>query len=242
MNKPIIGITTGRYNQWTAKNFIQTVSIGCSKPYMDSVLQSNGAPLLLPRTDDIDVISSVMKKIDALLLSGGGDVISLAYGEEPHSTAKYQDPIRDKMEFEAAKIAVKQKLPILAICRGIQSLNVALGGTLIQDVPTQVKGAIQHYSYPMETALTHTIDIKKGSLLAKVLGTTGIAVTSWHHQAVKDVGKGLQINCKSCDGVIEGLESDKGLPILAVQCHPEVCSKDFPVFQKLFDWLVKEAG
>jgi putative glutamine amidotransferase len=242
MSRPIIGITTGRRNLWNARSESQTAAVACSLAYPQSVERSGGAPVLLPRSDDEDVIASVMSAVDGLLLSGGGDVVSLLYGAEPHPKTTYQDPIRDRMEFQAVRLAMDSRLPILGICRGIQSLNVALGGTLVQDIGSELPGASQHYTRERETVLAHTIDIEPDSLLAKVLGTTTTAVNSWHHQAVGDVAEGLRVNCRARDGVIEGLEADDGRPVLAVQCHPEACCEDYPLFQKLFDWLVEEAA
>ncbi len=242
MRKHIIGITTGRRNESTPRNGIQTSVIGCPIEYPNCVQRSGGAPVLLPRTDDKEGIESVMSSVDGLLLSGGGDIVSLAYGEEPHAKTINQDPVRDRMEFEAVRLAIDMGLPVLAICRGIQSLNVALGGTVLQDIPSEVPNAIQHYAHARDTVLSHTIDIEEGSLLARVLGTTSTPVNSWHHQSVKDVATGFRVNCRARDGVIEGIEADDGRPILAVQFHPEDCAEDYPLFQKLFDWLVIEAG
>lgn len=146
MSRPIIGITTGRRNIWSALSEGQTAAVTCSLAYQQSVERSGGAPVLLPRTDDEAVVASVMSIVDGLLLSGGGDVVSLAYGAEPHPKTTYQDPIRDRMEFQAVRVAVERRLPILGICRGIQSLNVALGGTLVQDIHSEVPGASQHYT------------------------------------------------------------------------------------------------
>ena len=210
--------------------------------YPAAVLRAGGAPILLPRTDDEDVMQAVMLAVDGLLLTGGGDVVSLAYGEEPHPKAGGQDPVRDAAEFAAIRLALDRGLPILGICRGIQTLNVALGGTLIQDVPSQVAGACQHSTRASENMLGHTVDVEPGSLLARILGVTSTAVNSWHHQAVKGVGDGLRVNCRARDGVIEGVEAADGRPILAVQCHPEDAAEQFPLFRKLFDWLVAEAA
>jgi len=242
MRKPIIGITTGRRNPWTPRTERQNVLMGCALAYPECVERAGGAPVLLPRTEDADVVASVMDGVDGLLLSGGGDIVSLAYGEEPHPESLYQDPIRDSMEFEAVGIAVEMGIPILGICRGIQTLNVALGGTLVQDVPSAVPDAILHNVKARETVLVHTIDIEEGTLLARVLGTTRTAVNSWHHQAVGSVAEGMRVNCRTRDGVIEGIEAADGRPILAVQCHPEDCAEKYPLFEKLFDWLVTEAA
>jgi putative glutamine amidotransferase len=183
-----------------------------------------------------------MSAVDGLLLSGGGDLVSLLYGEEPHIATLNQDPVRDGMEFEALRIALDAGLPVLAICRGMEVLNVALGGTLVQDIPSKVPDAIQHYTHARDTVLSHTIDIEEGTRLARVLGPTSTPVNSWHHQGVGDVGKGLRVNSRARDGVVEGIEADDDRPVLAVQFHPEDCAEDYPVFQRLFDWLVAEAA
>ena len=242
MSRPVIGVTTSRRNEPPPRGGRQAPIVGIAMRYPDAVERSGGAPMLLPRTKDAGVIAAVMGRADGLLLSGGGDVVSLLYGAEPHPRTTFQDPVCDRMEFEALRVAMQRGLPILGICRGVQSLNVALGGTLIQHIPDEVPGACQHYTRETETVLAHTIDIEPDSLLAEVLQTTSTAVNSWHHQAVKDVAAGLRVNSRSRDGVIEGLEADDGRAVLAVQCHPEACCEDYPLFQRLFDWLVAAAG
>jgi len=241
MPEPVIGLTTGRRNRPVATNERQHADLGCDILYPLAVQRAGGAPVLLPRSDDEGVMAAVMTRVDALLLTGGGDVVSLAYGEEPHPKSFGQDPLRDAAEFAAVRIALERGLPVLGICRGIQSLNAALGGTLIQDLPSQVDGASQHYTHASENVLIHTVDIEPDSLLARVLGVTSTAVNSWHHQAVNDVADGLRVNCRARDGVIEGIEAADGRPVLAVQCHPEATAEQWPVFQRLFDWLVAEA-
>ena len=241
MKRPIIGITAGRRNPQTPRNERQTPVLSLPLDYPMEVERAGGVPLVLPWTKDKAVVNAAMEKVDGLLLSGGGDVAALAYGEEPHPRNRYEDPVRDAAEFVAIAAALKRELPVLGICRGIQSLNVALGGTLVQDIPSQVKGALQHYTYENETVLNHTISVVKGTRLRKLLGKPSLAVNSWHHQAVAKLGKGLKVNARAKDGVIEGIETGDKRPLLAVQCHPEDCAADYPVFQKLFSWLVSEA-
>ncbi len=242
MSKPVILITTGKQGQLTPRGEIQAVTANCNMQYVHSVVRAGGAPVLLPCMADKEAIQAALLAADGLLLTGGGDILSLAYGEEPHPASKYQDPVRDAMEFEVTRLALDRELPVLGICRGVQLLNVALGGTLIQDVPSQVRGAVKHYSQGLDTVLLHTLDIEEDSLLARVFQTTSMAVNSYHHQAVKDVGLGLRTNCQARDGVIEGIEAADGRPILGVQFHPEELTEKHPRFQMLFDWLVVEAG
>jgi putative glutamine amidotransferase len=241
--KPIILITAGKQGQLTKeKGEVQAVSSNINMQYVDSVLRAGGVPVTLPCVADREAVHAAVQAADAILLPGGGDVISHAYGEEPHPKTMYQDPHRDQMEFEVTRFALEQGKPILGICRGVQVLNVAFGGSLIQDVPSQVPEVILHYSYALEPWLVHTIDIEEGSLLARIFGTTSMLVNSYHHQAVKDVGDGLRINCRARDGVIEGIEAADGRPILGVQFHPEELTAAYPQFHPLFDWLVREAG
>ncbi len=131
---PVIGLSTGRRNRPVATNVPQHADLGCDIMYPICVERAGGVPVLLPRSSDDAVMAAAMARVDALLLTGGGDVVSLAYGEEPHPKSFGQDPVRDAAEFAAIRIALERGLPVLGICRGIQSLNVALGGTLVQDV------------------------------------------------------------------------------------------------------------
>ncbi len=242
MRKPLIIITAGKRNEATARGEQQTVVSGCNVDYVNAVVGAGGAPLLLPSIADTDALRAAMEVADGVLLSGGGDVNALTYGEEPHLTSCYQDPIRDDMEFEVTRLALEANVPILGVCRGIQVLNVVMGGTLIQDIPSQVPGAVKHYAQPLDVTLLHTIEIEPDSLMARVTGATSMAVNSWHHQTVKDLGHGLRVNSRARDGVIEGVESSDGKPILGVQFHPEECVSLYPRFRVFFDWLVQEAS
>jgi len=240
MSKPIIGITTGVRNPWTPQHQRQGRRIGCDADYVEAVVRAGGSPVLLARTADTGAADAMAGAVDALLLSGGGDIVSLLYGQQPHPATTYQDPVRDEMEFRLVREAMRRGLPILGICRGIQTLNVALGGDLIQHIRDTGQGAIQHFTHETAVTLAHTIDIEPGSLLAAVLGAGTAAVNSWHHQAVGNVAEGLRVSARAPDGVIEAIEAGDGRPVLAVQCHPENCSADYPQFQKLFDWLVEQ--
>jgi gamma-glutamyl-gamma-aminobutyrate hydrolase PuuD len=240
--KPIILVTAGKQNPATPRGEVQVVTAGCDVDYIQSVVRAGGAPVILPCVADPEAVRAVVQAVDGVLLTGGGDIVSLAYGEEPHPTSKLQDPARDAMEFEVTRRALERELPVLGVCRGVQVLNVAQGGTLIQDVPSQVPGAVKHYSEGLDTVLLHTVEIEADTLLARVLGTTSMAVNSWHHQAVREAGQGLRVNSRARDGVIEGLEAADGRPILGVQFHPEECTATYPQFQALFDWLVREAA
>lgn len=242
MPKPLILITAGKLNRPAAIQEIQELWTGCDIGYVDSVARAGGAPVLLPRVGDPDAVTAAVDAAAGLLLSGGGDICSLAYGEEPHPTLAQQDPVRDEMELLATKRAMERGIPILGICRGLQLLNVAAGGTLVQDVNSQVPGVLQHFTRSLTPFFSHTIEIAPGSLLVQLLGTTRTAVNSYHHQAAKEIGRNLRVTARSADGVVEALEASDGRPILSVQFHPEESTRDHATFRPLFDWLVQEAA
>jgi len=242
MRNPVIGITSGKIRLPAKQDGSSDLRIGCRKPYLDGVERAGGVPMLLPCINDRDVIAAAIARIDGLLLSGGGDIAAEAFGEEPHSKNTAPDRLRDQMEFEAVHIAMAAGIPIFGICRGIQVLNVALGGALVQHLPDFDLDEVDHQPGGAEDALVHAIDIDQGSLLATILGVSDMQVNSRHHQAVQDVPSQLRINARAPDGIIEGLEAADGRPILAVQCHPEDCCKQHPLFQRLFDWHVQASG
>lgn len=241
MSKPLILVTTGRSNLQAAWNEPQSIRTGCNVDYVHSVINAGGAPVLLPRMDDIDSARSAIDVADGLILTGGGDVVSLNYGEEPHPRSKWCDPVRDMIELEAVRHALKRGIPILGICRGMQLLNVEAGGTLIQDIPSQTPGACQHYTAAVDAIQAHTIHIEPDSLLAELFNQTVFTVNSYHHQAVKSVGSSYKITARAKDGVAEAMESVDGKPILAVQFHPEEMTTIVPEFHALFTWLVTRA-
>lgn len=241
MTYPIIAITAGRINKQAAPSEMQQVVSGCDVDYIDSVVRAGGAPVLIPRHANTDMVRAVVEGVDGILFTGGGDVASLLYGQEPHPAAKYQDAARDAAEIVAAKTAIELGIPVLGVCRGIQVLNVALGGTLVQDIPTQVDSPVLHYTKSYAPIAAHTVDVEPETLLAKLLGTTVEPVNSYHHQAVDKVADGLRVNARAKDGVVEGLEFADGRPLLAVQYHPEELAAESPRFQLYFDWLITEA-
>jgi putative glutamine amidotransferase len=241
MSKPLIGITAGKKFHPAKRSEEQSITISLETQYIESAARSGAAVVIIPGNVDEESAAAVLGALDGIILSGGGDVMPLSYGQEPHPASLLQDPARDRVELAVIKSALARGLPILGICRGIQILNVALGGSLIQDIPSQVAGACQHYSQAEGTTGMHTIDIVPGSLLGRVIGQTTLAINSYHHQAIAELGRGLRINAKARDGVIEGIEADDGRPILAVQCHPEAAAAVDPAMQALFGWLCDAA-
>lgn len=241
MSKPLIGITGAKKFHAAKRSEEQSITISLETNYIESAARAGASVIVLPVNVDEESAATAVARLDGVILSGGGDVMPLAYGQEPHPASLLQDPQRDRIETAIIRSAMERGIPILGICRGIQILNVALGGTLIQDIPSQVPNACQHYGRVEWTTGMHTIDIVPGSMLAGMIGQTTITVNSFHHQSVAEVGRGLRICARARDGVVEAVESDDGRPILALQCHPEGAAAVNPAMQSLFAWLCDQA-
>jgi putative glutamine amidotransferase len=191
--------------------------------YLEAIKRTGGEPFELDYERDDP--SEVIHRAEGLLLTGGGDVNPALYGEAPHETFHASEAGRDEYEVTLIRAAVDAGLPMLAICRGMQVLNVALGGTLLQDIPSMVNGAAQHSVPEPRYHLAHEVWVAKGSrlatLMAEKLDGDTIQVNSRHHQAVKEVAPGWEVSATAPDGVIEAIEKPGDAFRLAVQWHPE---------------------
>jgi putative glutamine amidotransferase len=216
MTRPRIAIT-GVNRTWDG----QTRS-GVNANYVRSVLAAGGLPVIIVPDLSPDEAVDLFGDCDGLLLTGGEDVGPSHYGAAPHPKLGGVDPRRDANELALVAEARARDLPILGICRGIQLCNVAFGGTLFQDLPSQRPGAIDHDPPAQRDVRSHTITMTEHSKLAVILGATELAANSFHHQAIDRLGKGLVATATAPDGVIEGVESaDPNEWIVAVQWHPE---------------------
>jgi putative glutamine amidotransferase len=205
---------------------------------------AGGLPILLPVTQEQACLEAYINIIDGLLLTGGNeDVSPLLYNENPLQQIKLISPERDSFEIALIKMAFDNQMPILGVCRGIQTLNVAMGGNLYQDIFIQVPDCIGHNpeALPVDV-LFHEIYFKKGSRLEKIFGCNSIQSNSFHHQAVKNVAPGFYATAFSVDNIIEAIEHAGDLPIIGVQCHPEDLTIKYPAFIRLFKFLVEEAS
>ncbi|MCQ2118358.1 MAG: gamma-glutamyl-gamma-aminobutyrate hydrolase family protein [Bacteroidales bacterium] len=227
--KPIIGISCG-YNG----------STNVGNTYIDAVINGGGIPVLLPVTDVEYVIAAAVAAVDGVVLTGGEDFDPQIYGEEELPECGGINGYRDTCDLLIAKYALKYKKPVLGICRGLQLMNIATGGTLYQDLPSQ-KG-VHHRQEVASTIPTHGIKVEKNSILYDLMGSEDLQVNTFHHQAVKDLGKDLRIIAMSTDGVVEGFQSTGRKPkVLCVQFHPECLSVENNSWYALFKWLAKEA-
>jgi putative glutamine amidotransferase len=217
---------------------------GVNAAYVRAVLAAGGVPLVLSPLLGASLAGYALEGIDGLLLSGGEDIDPSWYGAEPSPLLSPPSRERDLFELALFAVARQRQLPILGICRGIQLINVALGGTLFQDLPSERPGGVQHRPERPRDVRTHRVRITPGSRAAEALGLTSLSVNSSHHQAIRDLAPGLCASGWTDDELIEAVESPRGEPwLLAVQWHPEeMFREDRAPEHGLFSTLVQEAG
>jgi putative glutamine amidotransferase len=215
-----------------------------SRTYVDSVRRAGGVPVILP-TDTAEV-DTILPRLDGLLISGGGDIDPARFNDEfVHETTYGIDHQRDAFEDAAFRFAVSHDLPTLCICRGIQVMAVAMGGTLYQDIPSQVPGAIEHRQQQLgkkQDDLGHVVQLTPGSPLHRIVGSDSFMVNSFHHQAVRAPGAGLEVIATADDGVIEGLWCPDMRFGIGVQWHPEMLSHVHPQHAAVFAAFVEAAS
>lgn len=190
--------------------------------YVTALESAGVVPVIIPPLSTDGAAAEILDAVSGLVLTGGEDVDPARYGESRHEKIRAVNPARDATETALIEAARERGTPVLAICRGIQILNVALGGTLVQDIPSQCVTDIAHDDEGSRTSRSHEITIEPNSLIAAAMGTERCGVNSFHHQSVKGVAPGMRVTARSPDGVIEGLEStDDSWWVMAVQWHPE---------------------
>lgn len=226
-SRPVIGITA---NYDDSKSML-------AEGYYKKVVAAGGVPLIIPPLDDSDAIINTLDRIDGLILSGGGDYNPLFCGEEPSPRLHSINGERDLPELLITRLAYNRQIPMLGICRGIQTLAMALGGTVIQDI-ADTDGLIKHSQDAHRSVPTHSVSVSEDSVLHKIYGCRSLYVNSFHHQAVGEVGDRFRVVAHSCDGIVEAMESTEMKSIIGVQWHPECIDDGLP----LFKWLVGEAA
>lgn len=213
---------------------------GNNRTYVHAVESAGGLPILIPMLADLRDLDDLLPRLDGILFSGGIDIQPALYGEEKHPETDAFDEQLDAFEITLANWALQEDIPILGVCRGMQLLNVVLGGNLYQDISSQHPGALEHRRRDLpRTALTHTVTIEEGSLMEKVLGTRQISVNSLHHQAVKDPGKDVRVSGRADDGIAELLEVSTHRFLLGIQGHPEEIYSQVPAYAALFQAFVR---
>ncbi|MCP3951317.1 MAG: gamma-glutamyl-gamma-aminobutyrate hydrolase family protein [Desulfobacterales bacterium] len=204
--------------------------------YVQAVYRAGGVPLLLPPVG-AQPVDRWLEILQGLVLTGGGDIDPASYNGPPHETVYNIDPTRDSCEFALARRALERRLPTLAICRGMQVVNVLLGGTLHPHLPEAFGEKVAHRKPPRLTT-RHAVEVDKEAQIAAAMGSIRVDIVSWHHQAVDRLGAGLRPVAWSADRLIEAVELADHPNLLAVQWHPELSAADDPTQQALFDRLV----
>jgi len=214
-----------------------------NRAYVHAVESAGGVPILIPLFKDLSLLDTLLPRLDGLLLSGGVDMQPGLFGEEPHPLADVPDEKLDEIEMTLAAWALQEDIPTLGVCRGMQLLNVALGGTLYQDIDDLCPDSLRHCRREMpRDYLAHRVDVLAGSRMEQVLGTSSFLVNSLHHQAVKQPGKGVVISGCSEDGIAELMEVPGCRFMLAVQFHPEEIYTKEVHCARLFSAFVQACG
>jgi putative glutamine amidotransferase len=232
-DKPVIGLTT--YQRERGAYCVVVTE------YIESVFAAGGIPVCIPTVKDRVDYGHYMEILDGIIFTGGVDINPSCYGEEPLREINGIASSKDEYELGLFQKAYDKRMPIFGICRGNQLINVALGGSLYQDINKQLPDSFGHY--PKETPedeLYHSVELVEGSRLHEVMGANKLMVNSFHHQAIKDLGRNLTVTAVSKDNIIEAVESTEDRYLLGVQWHPECLTKRYQIFLNLFSRLVQE--
>lgn len=241
MDRPVIGIST---NLMTIAEgpFTNLQRLAVNRGYTDSIEKAGGIPLLLPILSDRKAVDQMLGIVDALLFTGGQDVHPSYYSEEPHALLGETAKERDEHEIYLMQKVHSKNKPILAICRGLQLLNVAFGGTLYQDI-SQCSGSKPIHSQESEPhAGTHHVSLMPDTKLHTIFGKLSICINSFHHQAIRHLAPTFAVSATSEDGLIEGISKEDAHWVVGVQWHPETMTEAQPEMRKLFEAFVLAAS
>jgi putative glutamine amidotransferase len=243
MHLPVIGVTSGTlFDDHTdsPQSFFSRYN------YTNAIAAAGGGAFVIPPLEQEELLHAMYSRLDGIILAGGEDIDPRYYNEAPHESVKHIDHVRDHAELWLTRKALEDGKPLLGICRGIQVLNVAMGGTLYQDIPSQYDSDINHNASKAHTEwdyLAHTLRLDPQSRLANILGTDDLPINTAHHQAVRHLAPGLRATGWSPDGLIEAGEGTNGSFVLAVQCHPEALFAAIDTrWRALFAAFVDAAG
>jgi putative glutamine amidotransferase len=244
--RPIIGIPTQTLHAMDGIPEGLPESWVMNQRYSRVVAAAGGLPVMVPLLEDEDTLRALYDRLDGVLIPGGVDLDPSNYGETPLPTCGRLDPARDRVELRFARWAIAEGKPLFGLCRGLQIVNVALGGTLYQDIAAQRSDAIKHDYFPTagysRDHLAHSVTVSSGSRLDALVGSAPLRVNSMHHQAVKDLAPGLAPTAVAPDGLIEALEATDQSFVLGVQWHPESLTERDPRMHRLVAGFVEAAS
>lgn len=232
-NKPIIGVMP----LWDGK----MKSVWIHSGYIDGVIRAGGVPVLLPMTEDEEVFCEALAVCDGFLITGGQDVSPALYGESEKTDNIDTCLLRDKLETLGIQTALERDIALLGICRGLQFLNVSLGGTLYQDIPSEVESPLVHLHTPPEAPVTHDVVIEPDTPLSALLRVERIHVNSFHHQGVRELSPMLKCMARAADGVLEAAYMPGKRFVWGVQWHPEMSFRTDENSVKIFKAFVAGA-
>jgi len=236
IHAPVVGITADFAPPQPGRNgTVREASHFLHHRYCRAIAKAGGVALILPALSSKAALTRIFDLLDGLLISGGDfDIHPNFYGEKPIPGLGMIKNERTEFELDLATAALKGDLPVLGLCGGAQAINVVSGGTLYQDIPTQLPGAADHQQGHKKETGGHRILVHRRTRLREILGRQSVEVNSTHHQAVKQIGKGLIVNASAEDGLIEGIESEKHSFVLGLQWHPEVLATRFAHQRRIF--------
>jgi putative glutamine amidotransferase len=246
--RPIIGIPTQTLQSLGGVSADIPPSWVMSQRYIRALTTAGALPWMIPLVgDDEATLRAVYEELDGVFLPGGADIDPASYGQDRHPRCDKSDPHRDRVELALAKWAIADRKPVLGVCRGLQLLNLACGGTLYQDLADQFNGSIKHDYFPFggqfaRDYLAHEVNVAKGSRLAEVFGAGPVKVNSMHHQGIREVGAGLVATAVAPDGLVEGIETADNAYVVGVQWHPEALTDADTRARRLFETFIEAAG
>ena len=244
--RPVIGIPTQTLQSLGGVSSEIPPSWVMSQRYILTLTAAGAIPWMIPLVDE-DTLRGVYTELDGVFLPGGADIDPLTYGAQPHPLCDKTDRERDRVEVSLARWALADDKPVLGVCRGMQLINVAAGGSLYRDLAEEMPGSIKHDYFPYSGKgyardyLAHDVSVLAGSRLAHLVGAGPLRVNSMHHQGVKELGQGLHATAEAPDGLIEALEGDDDSYLVAVQWHPEALTDSDVRTRELFAGFI-EAG
>jgi putative glutamine amidotransferase len=244
-SRPVIGVPTQNLQSIGGVSPDIPPSWVMSHRYVDSITALGATPWLIPLVDDA-TLRSIYEHLDGIFLPGGADVDPASYNAARDSACDRSDPPRDRVEVALVRWAMADEKPVLGVCRGLQIINLAAGGTLVQDLATGRAGSIKHDYFPYRDGhsrdyLAHTVRVVEGTRLHRIVGETQLPVNSMHHQGIDRLGQALVVSAVAPDGVVEGLEGTSDAFLLGVQWHPEVLTDSDPRMRQLFEEFIDAA-
>ena len=235
--KPVIGILSDKEPKKSVPRYFVKAN------YISAVREAGGVPFIIPPFKDKEDSINTLDLINGLLIPGGDDIDPKCFGEEPHPSVVLTDPEVIQFQIDFLKLALNKNIPVFGICAGFQIINIACGGNIYQDIPSQYPNPLKHKKEDSENDdPCHNIKIENNTKLFNILQMEKIEVNSTHHQALKDIAEGFVVSARADDGIIEAIESRKHNYLLGVQWHPEDMYEENKLFLKLFERLVYEAS